>query len=50
MKRRERTVELVIAEYERQHDCPPKELFIHASSNFGDEEWTGFENGCWNRN
>lgn len=39
-------VELVIAEYERQHDGPPKELFIHASSNFGDEEWAGFEKGA----
>jgi hypothetical protein len=39
-------VELVIAEYKRQHDAPPKELFIHASSSFGDEEWTGFEKGA----
>ena len=39
-------IELVIAEYKRQHDGPPKELFIHVSSNFGDEEWTGFEKGA----
>lgn len=39
-------VELVIEEYRRQHDSPPKELFIHASSNFGDAEWTGFEKGA----
>lgn len=39
-------IELVIAEYRLQHDSPPKELFIHASSNFGDEEWAGFEKGA----
>ena len=39
-------VELVIEEYRRQHGGPPKELFIHASSNFGDEEWVGFERGA----
>jgi hypothetical protein len=39
-------VELVIEEYRRQHGTPPNELFIHASSNFGDEEWEGFENGA----
>jgi hypothetical protein len=39
-------VELVIEEYRRQHDAPPKELFIHASSSFGDEEWRGFEKGA----
>lgn len=39
-------IELVIAEYRLQHDSPPKELFIHASSNFADEEWAGFEKGA----
>lgn len=39
-------IELVIAEYRLQHDAPPKELFIHASSNFADEEWAGFEKGA----
>jgi hypothetical protein len=39
-------VELVIGEYLRLHDSPPKELFIHASSNFADEEWAGFEKGA----
>lgn len=39
-------VELVIEEYRRQHNGPPKELFVHASSNFGDEEWMGFEKGA----
>jgi hypothetical protein len=39
-------IELVIAEYRLQHDAPPKELFIHASSNFADDEWTGFEKGA----
>lgn len=39
-------VELVIEEYKRQHSAPPKELFIHASSNFGDEEWGGFTEGA----
>ena len=39
-------IELVIAEYRLQHDSPPKELFIHASSNFADEEWAGFVNGA----
>ena len=39
-------VELVIGEYLRLHDSPPKELFIHASSNFADDEWAGFEKGA----
>lgn len=39
-------IALVIAEYRLQHDSPPKELFIHASSNFADEEWAGFEKGA----
>lgn len=39
-------VELVVEEYRRQHNGPPKELFIHASSNFGDDEWAGFESGA----
>ncbi|MBB5327812.1 hypothetical protein [Tunturiibacter gelidoferens] len=41
-----RLVTLVIDEYRRQHNEPPKELFIHAGSNFTDEEWKGFEGGA----
>lgn len=39
-------VTMVIGEYERLHDRPPSELFIHAPSSFTDEEWQGFESAC----
>ena len=39
-------IEMVIAEYKLQHDVPPAELFIHATSAFTDEEWTGFQQAC----
>jgi hypothetical protein len=42
----ERLVQVVIEEYCRQHNEPPRELFIHAKSNFTEEEWTGFEKGA----
>ena len=35
----------VIGEYLRLHDSP-EDLFIHASSNFADDEWAGFEKGA----
>ena len=43
----ETLVQVVIKEYRRQHDDEaPRELFIHATSNFTDEEWAGFEKGA----
>ncbi|HEY1215049.1 MAG TPA: hypothetical protein VGE93_15575 [Bryobacteraceae bacterium] len=41
----DRLVRVVVEEYRRQHDRPPRELFIHATSNFTDEEWEGFQCG-----
>ncbi|WP_197742268.1 hypothetical protein [Bradyrhizobium sp. TM102] len=42
-----RLIEMVVQEYRDQHDNkPPKELFLHAKSNFSDEEWTGFVSGA----
>jgi hypothetical protein len=42
----ETLVQVVIEEYRCQHDNEaPRELFIHATSNFTDEEWAGFEKG-----
>lgn len=41
-----RLVEMVIEEYLRQHEEPPRELFIHATSNFTEDEWAGFEKGA----
>jgi hypothetical protein len=35
-------VEMVLGEYILQHNQPPHELFIHATSTFNDDEWTGF--------
>jgi hypothetical protein len=36
-------IRMVTDEYKNQHDdCPPSELFIHATSAFTDEEWKGF--------
>jgi len=37
---------MVINEYSRMHNAPPRELFIHAKSAFTQEEWRGFEAGC----
>jgi len=42
----QRLVEMVIEEYGREHEGPPRELFIHATSSFTDEEWTGFQSAC----
>ncbi|MGA2206090.1 MAG: hypothetical protein ABSG10_05110, partial [Terracidiphilus sp.] len=42
----ERLVQVVIEEYLRQQNEPPRELFIHATSNFTDEEWAGFAIGA----
>jgi hypothetical protein len=39
-------VKMVVGEYQRLHNRLPRELFIHASSNFTDEEWRGFESAC----
>lgn len=42
-----RLIEMVVQEYRDQHDNnPPKELFLHAKSNFSDEEWSGFASGA----
>jgi hypothetical protein len=35
-------VAMVLAEYERMHGVPPRELFIHAKAAFSNEEWDGF--------
>jgi len=44
-------VELVIREYSAQHDNqPPRELFLHATSSFTDEEWNGFKAAAPNTN
>lgn len=34
---------LVVHEYLRQHNEPPKELFIHGQSKFTHDEWNGFK-------
>ena len=39
-------IEMVVGEYIRLHDGPPRELFIHAKSAFTDSEWKGFLAGC----
>jgi hypothetical protein len=39
-------IKMVVGEYERLHNVPPSELFIHAKSAFTDEEWNGFTDGC----
>lgn len=39
-------IQMVIGEYTRLHDGPPRELFIHAKSSFTDNEWCGFAAGC----
>jgi hypothetical protein len=39
-------IEMVTAEYKLQHNVPPSELFIHATSAFTDEEWEGFQKAC----
>lgn len=39
-------IEMVVGEYIRLHDGPPRELFIHAKSAFTDPEWKGFLAGC----
>lgn len=40
-------IEMVTGEYKSRHDeKPPSELFIHATSNFTDEEWAGFLDGA----
>jgi hypothetical protein len=38
-----RLVGMVIEEYKREHDAPPKELFLHATSTFTEDEWAGFK-------
>ena len=35
-------MELVIAEYERGHGEPPREVFIHGRTRFDEQEWKGF--------
>lgn len=37
---------MVVSEYKRLHDTPPRELFIHAKSAFTNTEWEGFSQGC----
>jgi hypothetical protein len=39
-------IEMVVGEYRRLHDAPPRELFIHAKAAFTDDEWAGFAEGC----
>ena len=39
-------VKVVIEKYRRQHGEAPKELFIHATSSFTEDEWTGFTSGA----
>jgi hypothetical protein len=40
-------IEMVTDEYKSQHDDKaPSELFIHATSSFTDEEWSGFSEGA----
>jgi hypothetical protein len=39
-------IKMVVGEYQRLHDAPPSELFIHAKSAFTDDEWKGFAEGC----
>lgn len=40
-------VEMVVREYRDQHNNkPPTELFLHAKSNFSDQEWKGFVSGA----
>jgi len=39
-------IEMVAREYERVHDGPPHELFLHGRSAFSDEEWAGFRDSC----
>ena len=36
----------VLEGYEEQEGEPPKEVFFHAKSRFGNEEWEGFEEAC----
>lgn len=33
----------VVESYSRLHGSPPKELFIHGKTHFGDDEWNGFQ-------
>ena len=33
---------MVVDTYVREHNSPPKELFIHGKTRFNDEEWKGF--------
>ena len=39
-------IELVIDEYQLLRGSKPNELFIHAKSQFTDNEWSGFSEGC----
>ena len=32
----------VLSTYREQHDCDPKELFIHGQTSFNDDEWQAF--------
>jgi hypothetical protein len=42
----ENLTKMVVQEYRDQHnDTPPAELFIHATSSFTEEEWSGFTAG-----
>ena len=36
-------MEMVIAGYERLHDNPPREVFIHGKTRFDKDEWAGFQ-------
>ncbi len=39
-------VSTVLGEYRLRHEEDPAELFIHAKSSFGEEEWSGFVSAC----
>ncbi len=36
-------MDLVVRAYEKEHNCPPSEIFIHGRAEFDDEEWEGFK-------
>lgn len=40
----EELMTLALEEYERKHNKPPDEVFIHGRSRFNEEEWAGFNN------
>jgi hypothetical protein len=41
-ERAKELITMVVDTYVREHNSPPKELFIHGKTRFNDEEWKGF--------